>query len=154
MKSEEVRSFGSLVEMKGFDSRANLRKRCRASLTSLLRKHRTTVIRGSDDLDRHSKFYFRTFNRILLRIRCRIGSNRISRFVPWWRWRDSNPWPPACRAGALPAELHPQKFTFGFGFRVSLHSFKVSGEAIVSPVSALSYLPVRSPAKYFHHCRA
>ena len=25
----------------------------------------------------------------------------------WWRWRDSNPWPPACRAGALPAELHP-----------------------------------------------
>ena len=27
--------------------------------------------------------------------------------VPWWRWWDSNPWPPACRAGALPAELHP-----------------------------------------------
>ena len=25
----------------------------------------------------------------------------------WWRWWDSNPWPPACRAGALPAELHP-----------------------------------------------
>ena len=24
-----------------------------------------------------------------------------------WRWWDSNPWPPACRAGALPAELHP-----------------------------------------------
>ena len=30
------------------------------------------------------------------------------RFSPrWWRWWDSNPWPPACRAGALPAELHP-----------------------------------------------
>ena len=28
-------------------------------------------------------------------------------FNRWWRWRDSNPWPPACRAGALPAELHP-----------------------------------------------
>ena len=27
----------------------------------------------------------------------------------WWRWRESNPWPPACRAGALPAELHPHK---------------------------------------------
>ena len=26
----------------------------------------------------------------------------------WWRWWDSNPWPPACRAGALPAELHPR----------------------------------------------
>ena len=28
-------------------------------------------------------------------------------FEKWWRWRDSNPWPPACRAGALPTELHP-----------------------------------------------
>ena len=27
--------------------------------------------------------------------------------VCWWRWWDSNPWPPACRAGALPTELHP-----------------------------------------------
>ena len=25
-----------------------------------------------------------------------------------WRWGDSNPWPPACKAGALPTELHPQ----------------------------------------------
>ena len=24
-----------------------------------------------------------------------------------WRWRDSNSWPPACKAGALPTELHP-----------------------------------------------
>lgn len=29
--------------------------------------------------------------------------------VPWWRWGDSNSWPPACKAGALPTELHPQK---------------------------------------------
>ena len=28
-------------------------------------------------------------------------------FRDWWRWWDSNPWPPACRAGALPTELHP-----------------------------------------------
>ena len=28
-------------------------------------------------------------------------------FGLWWRWWESNPWPPACRAGALPAELHP-----------------------------------------------
>ena len=27
----------------------------------------------------------------------------------WWRWWDSNPWPPACRAGALPTELHPHR---------------------------------------------
>ena len=25
----------------------------------------------------------------------------------WWRIRDSNPWPPACKAGALPTELYP-----------------------------------------------
>ena len=24
-----------------------------------------------------------------------------------WRWGESNSWPPACKAGALPAELHP-----------------------------------------------
>ena len=33
---------------------------------------------------------------------------RGTREVPWWRWWDSNPWPPACRAGALPTELHPR----------------------------------------------
>ena len=32
----------------------------------------------------------------------------LNSFEFWWRWWDSNPWPPACRAGALPAELHPQ----------------------------------------------
>ena len=26
-----------------------------------------------------------------------------------WRWWDSNSWPPACKAGALPTELHPHK---------------------------------------------
>ena len=25
----------------------------------------------------------------------------------WWRWGESNSWPPACKAGALPTELHP-----------------------------------------------
>ena len=33
--------------------------------------------------------------------------------IGWWRWWDSNPWPPACRAGALPAELHPHIVAFG-----------------------------------------
>ena len=36
----------------------------------------------------------------------RLLSTRQS-FRTWWRWWESNPWPPACRAGALPAELHP-----------------------------------------------
>ena len=30
-----------------------------------------------------------------------------SRKVRWWRWTDSNCRPPACKAGALPTELHP-----------------------------------------------
>ena len=29
--------------------------------------------------------------------------------IEWWRWTGSNRWPPACKAGALPAELHPQR---------------------------------------------
>ena len=37
-------------------------------------------------------------------------------FLTEWRWRDSNSWPPACKAGALPTELHPHleynKFSF------------------------------------------
>ena len=34
----------------------------------------------------------------------------------WWRWWGSNPWPPACRAGALPAELHPHVSLRVFSF--------------------------------------
>ena len=29
----------------------------------------------------------------------------------WWRLAGSNRWPPACKAGALPAELNPQIFS-------------------------------------------
>ena len=47
-----------------------------------------------------------------------VRSNRLSykpiwfswcahSFPLWWRWGGSNSWPPACKAGALPAELHP-----------------------------------------------
>ena len=36
--------------------------------------------------------------------------------VGWWRWWGSNPWPPACRAGALPAELHPHVPRVAFFF--------------------------------------
>ena len=34
----------------------------------------------------------------------------LAKDILWrWRWRDSNSWPPACKAGALPTELHPHK---------------------------------------------
>ena len=41
----------------------------------------------------------------------------------WWRWSDLNRRPPACKAGALPAELHPHVPTSAFahtGFRPRL----------------------------------
>ena len=41
----------------------------------------------------------------------------------WWRWWDSNPWPPACRAGALPAELHPH--ILGLSHYPLKRSFKI-----------------------------
>ena len=28
--------------------------------------------------------------------------------INWWRWAESNRWPSACKADALPAELHPR----------------------------------------------
>ena len=34
--------------------------------------------------------------------------------LDWWRLAGSNRWPPACKAGALPAELNPQIFSFAF----------------------------------------
>ena len=34
--------------------------------------------------------------------------NFLSSFESWWRLAGSNRWPPACKAGALPAELDPQ----------------------------------------------
>ena len=38
-----------------------------------------------------------------------FGSSQLHSFMflTEWRWRDSNSWPPACKAGALPTELHP-----------------------------------------------
>ena len=37
-----------------------------------------------------------------------LGCSLSFSHVLWWRWRGSNSWPPACKAGALPAELHPR----------------------------------------------
>ena len=36
----------------------------------------------------------------------------ISAHFFWWRLAGSNRWPPACKAGALPAELNPRIFIF------------------------------------------
>ena len=49
--------------------------------------------------------------------------------LPEWRWWDSNPWPPACRAGALPTELHPHvvfSVALFLYFLMSLNEIQVS----------------------------
>ena len=57
----------------------------------------------------------------------RFSMNICETFVSWWRWWDSNPWPPACRAGALPAELHPQIILGILLFlHLNLHGVKIS----------------------------
>ena len=36
-----------------------------------------------------------------------VCSSQLSYWPIWWRLAGSNRWPPACKAGALPAELNP-----------------------------------------------
>ena len=38
---------------------------------------------------------------------CQMSRQYTSLLKKWWRWTGSNRWPPACKAGALPAELYP-----------------------------------------------
>ena len=59
----------------------------------------------------------------------------------WWRWRESNPWPPACRAGALPAELHPHIWVFVF--QQSLEIEQQLNARIVSTSSVLFLCELR-----------
>ena len=57
----------------------------------------------------------------------------------WWRWWDSNPWPPACRAGALPTELHPHIWVKSEEWKVK--SFWLKFELVqISSFSFLFYL--------------
>ena len=57
---------------------------------------------------------------------CALASWAIGPFpeLRWWRVPGSNRWPPACKAGALPAELTPQIFK-GSSFAFQGPSFNV-----------------------------
>ena len=39
----------------------------------------------------------------------KLFQTALNMSLDWWRWTGSNRWPPACKAGALPTELHPLK---------------------------------------------
>ena len=69
-------------------------------------------------------------------------------FFIWWRVPGSNRWPPACKAGALPAELTP-------------HIEEVVGQNGLEPStsrlsvvcsSQLSYWPISFSTSTFGHC--
>ena len=59
-----------------------------------------------------------------------VRSNHLSYAPFWWRWGGSNSWPPACKAGALPAELHPRRLkpfyrSFSSFFKIPFGIFKI-----------------------------
>ena len=89
-------------------------------------------------------------------LRCISSYSRSRYFYRWWRWWESNPWPPACRAGALPAELHPHLGLFKwivnseefstlslFLILSDLRSLKIEQQQTYTSLKPLLYLIVR-----------
>ena len=79
-----------------------------------------------------------------------VRSNRLS-YGPfsWWRWGESNPWPPACKAGALPAELHPHFFQ-GLLVGFSRYSGELVRRAVPSKLNnAITSVSTACPSESF-----
>ena len=68
-------------------------------------------------------WYFIQFSRYIL---------RATSCDSWWRIRGSNPWPPACKAGALPAELIPHMLVFLRTYCVTARSLRYSHTLVCS----------------------
>ena len=70
----------------------------------------------------------------------------------WWRWWESNPWPPACRAGALPAELHPHRFGYHlFSFLIGYWKLN-NNETWVSSALSTALFTRRLSSFWFVFC--
>ena len=70
----------------------------------------------------------------------RTSTNKVRNMLSWWSVSGSNRWPPACKAGALPAELKPHVY---LNSMVGLNGL----EPTTSPLSGvrsnhLSYRPI------------
>ena len=63
----------------------------------------------------------------------------------WWRWWDSNPWPSACRADALPTELHPHFWFVLFSFSLFDSPWKLNNKFRSYPIR-----PCTSLSIWFH----
>ena len=70
----------------------------------------------------------------------------------WWRWWESNPWPPACRAGALPAELHPHRFGYHFFLLVTFRSLKIEQQVDLCFLLSTALLHSSSFPLWFLFC--
>ena len=73
-------------------------------LYSVPARDREALLRGASYM--HWCFYACTRPRNLVP-RCIVHTQLLVNHFTKWRRRDSNSWPPACKAGALPAELRP-----------------------------------------------
>ena len=114
--NEHLRNFRSLVEMMGFGRDADCAS-WSPSVANVHRKFAPYLLCSNPSGFGTTKVLFP------------LGISEI----PWWRWWDSNPWPPACRAGALPAELHPQII-----LGILLFSILVGPSGLEPPTSCLS----------------
>ena len=56
-------------------------------------------------------------------VSCFQGTS-VNLFV-WWRLAGSNRWPPACKAGALPAELNPHIFSSFYQSKAQRSGFRL-----------------------------
>ena len=80
---------------------------------------------------RHSPYALGRLTRNIFLFNCQVS---------WWRWGDSNSWPPACKAGALPTELHPQNiFCDSINFLVHPHSIIIKYLLLIIECFILSF---------------
>ena len=105
--------------------------------------HRLTSVSGAPLRFRLLNFSFKKLNET-----SKFLSLLQSVSFIWWRVPGSNRWPPACKAGALPAELTP-------------HIEEVVGQNGLEPStsrlsvvcsSQLSYWPISFSTSTFGHC--
>ena len=85
-------------------------------------------------------WYFIQFSRYIL---------RATSCDSWWRIRGSNPWPPACKAGALPAELIPHMLVFLRTYCVTARSLRYSHTSVCSvPRNSRALWIMQNPAHF------
>ena len=81
---------------------------------------------------------------------CFVSSMKFSRFM-WWRRGESNSWPPACKAGALPAELRPHEYiSFSFSQLCVIRRPAPRRTQVQSAVPSSSFLDLTEIKRNIH----